>query len=124
MKQMILQQKIEQLSINIKSQSGNFPDLVSLALHQLAAVRLQTNPALIETAKSNLNKWLDKTPNVTAWLEWQNILETKSLKKVLEIMTAETGEGQRLRSSSPFAGLVTEQERHTVIEYCEKAKPF
>ncbi len=121
---MTLQQKIEQLSIKIKPQSGNFSDLVSLALHQLAAVRLQTNPALIETAKSNLNKWLEKTPNVTAWLEWQNILETKSLKKVLEIMTAETGEGQRLRSSSPFAGLVTEQERHAVIEYCEKAKPF
>jgi hypothetical protein len=121
---MTLQQKIEQLSINIKPQSGNFPDLVSLALHQLAAVRLQTNPALIETAKSNLQKWLEKTPNVNAWIEWQSILETKSLKKVLKIMTAETSEGQRLRSSSPFAGLVTEQERRTVIEYCEKAKPF
>jgi hypothetical protein len=121
---MNLQQKIEQLSINIKPQSGNFSDLVSLALHQLAALRLRTNPALIETAKSNLQKWLKKTPNVNAWLEWQNILETKSLKKVLEIITAETDEGQRLRSSSPFAGLVTEQERKIIIEYCEKAKPF
>ncbi len=121
---MTLEQKIEHLSINIKTESGNFSDLISLALHQLAAVRLQTNPILIETAKSNLTKWLEKTPNVNAWLEWQNILETKSLKNVIDLMLVETDEGQRLRSSSPFAGLVTEQERKIIIEYCEKAKPF
>lgn len=121
---MNLQKKIEQLSINIKPQTGNFSDLVSLALHQLAAIRLRSNPSLLEKAKLNLYNWLEKTPDVKAWLEWKEILETESLENILKILTAETDEAQRLRSSSPFVGLVTTQERKAIIEYCEKAKPF
>ncbi len=121
---MSLQKTIGRLSINSKLQSANFSDAVSLALHQLAAIRLQANPMLIEKAKSTLQNWLKKTPNVSAWLEWETILETKSLENVLEIITAETDKGQHLRSSSPFVGLVTAQERKAIIEYCEKAKPF
>jgi hypothetical protein len=121
---MNLQNKIEQLPININPKSTNFSDLISLALHQLVAVRLRSNPLLIEKAKANLQNWLETTPNITAWLEWKTILETKSLEVILEILTTETDEGQRLRSSSPFVGLVTAQERTAIIEYCEKAKPF
>lgn len=98
--------------------------MVSLSLHQLVVVRLGSNPLLMEKAKSNLQNWLEKTPNVSAWLEWKEILETKSLEEILEIIIDETDEGQRLRSSSPFAGLVTSEERRAVIEYCEKTKPF
>jgi hypothetical protein len=121
---MKLQNKIEQLSIKISPQSANFSDLVSLALHHFVAVRLRSNPLLIEKAKSNLRNWLEETPNVVAWLEWKTILETENIEEVLKILTAETDEGQRLRSSSPFAGLVTTEERSEIIKYCEKAKPF
>ena len=119
-----LQTNIRHLSVEIKPQSLNFSDLVALALHQLVAVRLRSNPSLIEKAKSNLKHWLAKTPNVSAWLEWKTILETKNFDDILEILTIETEEGQRLRSSSPFVGLITAQERKAIIEYCEKAKPF
>lgn len=115
-------QQIEQLSIKINPQSANFSDLVSLALHQLAAVRLRSNPGLIEKAKSNLHNWLAENPNVSAWIEWKTILETKSLENILKLITDETDGGQRLRSSSPFVGLVTAEERWAIIEYCEKAK--
>lgn len=121
---MKLPENIEQLSINIESSTNNFSDMISLALHQLTAVRLRANPSLVEKAKSNLQAWLEKNPNVSAWLEWKTILETNSLETVLKKMLAETDEGQRLRSSSPFVGLVTPQERNFIIEYCEKAKPF
>lgn len=121
---MNLQEQIENLTLNIETQSKNYPDLVSLLLHKLVAVRLRSNPGLIEKAKSNLRNWLRKTPNVAAWLEWEEILEAKSLNEVLAILVSESDEGQRLRSSSPFAGIITAQERKTVIEYCEKAKPF
>ena len=120
---MTLRQQIEE-QITLSSNSANFSDLISLALHQLAAARLRANPILIEKAKSTLQSWLDKTLNVAAWLEWKTILESKSLTDILEILTAENDEGQRLRSSSPFVGLVTAQERKAIIEYCEKAKPF
>lgn len=102
----------------------NFSDLISLALHRAVAVRLRSNPNLIRRAETNLQNWLRINPNTPAWLEWRTILENESLENILKIITAETDEGQRLRSSSPFAGLVAAEERRAIIEYCEKAKSF
>lgn len=121
---MNLQKKIEQLSITDNFKLLNFPDSVSLVLHQIVAVRLRSNPLLLEDATLTLDKWLAKNPNINAWLEWKRVLETQSFENILKILTDETAEGQRLRSSSPFVGFVTDQERKSVIEYCEKAKPF
>lgn len=106
------------------SDAANFPDLLSLIVHRLAAERLRSNPQLVEIAKNNLKNWLKKNPSVGAWLEWQEILETESLENILKIITAETDEGQRLRSSSPFAGIIGEEERQRVIKICAEAKPF
>jgi len=102
----------------------NVSDLISLALHRAVAFRLRSNPNLIRHAETNLQNWLSINPNTPAWLEWRTILEKESLENILKIITAETDEGQRLRSSSPFAGLVTAEERRAIIEYCEKAEPF
>lgn len=102
----------------------NFPDLISLLVHHRVAQQLRSNPGLIEKAKVNLLNWLSKNSAVGAWLEWKEILETESVEKIIQIITADTDEGQRLRSSSPFVGFITAQERHAIIEYCEKAKPF
>lgn len=103
--------------------SPQFHDLVSLALHRAVAHRLRSNPRLIQKAKSNLNNWLSSNQAVSAWLEWWEILETSSVEKILKIITAETEEGQRLRSSSPFVGLITAEERRQIIKKCEKARP-
>lgn len=108
----------------ISRRAANFPDLLSLLVHRLAAGRLRANPELIEIAKTNLENWLNKTPAVGAWLEWKEILETESLENILKIITAETDEGQRLRSSSPFAGLISEEEWRRAVKICAKAKPF
>jgi len=102
----------------------NFSDLISLALHRVVAVRLRSNPNLVRQAETNLQNWLSRNPNTQAWIEWRAILENESLENILKIITAETDEGQRLRSSSPFAGLVAAEERRAIIEYCEKAKSF
>ncbi len=101
----------------------NFSDLISLALHHVVAFRLRSNPHLLQKAETNLNNWLSKNSTVGAWLEWKKILETENLENILKIITVETDEGQRLRSSSPFVGLVTKEERRIIIEDCEKARP-
>lgn len=103
--------------------SPQFHDFVSLALHRAVAHRLRSNPRLIQKAKSNLKNWLSGNRAISAWLEWREILETSSIEKVLKIITAETEEGQRLRSSSPFVGLITAEERRQIIKECEKARP-
>jgi hypothetical protein len=119
-----LKNNIEQLSKLAESQSQNFPDMLSLVVHRLAAERLRSDPRLLEVAKTNLKNWLRENPTVGAWLEWKEILETESLENILKIITAATDEGQRLRSSSPFAGLISEEEWRKTIEICAEAKPF
>lgn len=121
---MNLQEQIQSLTNKSEFTADNLPDLISVALHRVVALRLRANPNLLQKAKTNLQNWLSKNPNVQAWLEWKTILETESLETILEIITAETDEAQRLRSSSPFVGLITAEERRAIIEYCEKAKPF
>jgi hypothetical protein len=133
---MTLQEKIEQLSTqtefdasghetfnNFKTalQHKNFSDLISLNLHRVVAHRLIANSQLIKKAASNLDNWLNVNPNESAWLEWRDILTNESVENIVKIITADTDEGQRLRSSSPFAGLLTKQERQIIIEECEKA---
>lgn len=116
--------QIQNLTTKSEFTVNNFPDLISIALHRAVALRLRSNPNLLQKAKINLRNWLSKNPNVQSWLEWKTILENENLENILKIITAETDEGQRLRSSSPFVGLVTAEERRAIIEYCEKAKSF
>ncbi len=133
---MTLQQKIEQLFTRTEFEAADhetfndsktvlphrhFSDLISLNLHRVVAHRLIVNPQLLRKAASNLENWLSVNPNEPAWLEWKKILANESVESIIKIITADTDEGQRLRSSSPFAGLLTKQERRTIIGECEKA---
>ena len=46
--------------------------------------------------------------------EWKEIL-SRPWTQVREILLEDSDEGQRLRSSKPFAGIVTEEERLEII---------
>ena len=133
---MTLQEKIEQLFTQTEFNANdhetfndfkttlphrNFSDLISPNLHRVVAHRLITNPQLMKKAESNLDNWLSVNPDEPAWLEWKQILANESVENIIKIITADTDEGQRMRSSSPFAGLLTKQERRMIIEECEKA---
>ena len=43
--------------------------------------------------------------------EWKTLIETHPWKELREMLLEESDEGQHLRSSHPFKGLVTESER-------------
>lgn len=53
--------------------------------------------------------------------EWLSILERLTTEELLALITAETDEGQRLRQSSPFAGVSTDEERLEIMDACERA---
>jgi hypothetical protein len=101
----------------------NFVDLFSLSLHRAVAEKMITNEAeVLRIARNNLERWL-KSPSFEgverfALLEWQNILNTYRPDEIRRIMTAETDDGQRLRSSSPFAGVLTRDERMSTWSAC------
>ena len=90
-------------------------DARSLAMHCRIVQKISRDPRLLEKAKDNLSRWSTKIggPKPHYLMEWQEILD-KPWLTVAEIMTSMSEEGTRLRSSSPFAGILTEKEREQI----------
>lgn len=96
-------------------------DAVDLAMCRVIAAKVRRDPSLIRIAEENLRRWKRKLrPWPRALREWEEILAHKSLKRVLEILTQDSDEGQRLRQSDPFVGILTEQERLSFLSNYDK----
>jgi hypothetical protein len=90
----------------------------SLALHQAVAEKLARQPELLEVARRNLRGWLTQGPQ-PALLEWQQILDTLSLRDLLRFLRAPDERAACLRQSSPFAGILGPQERQAILDRYE-----
>ena len=102
-----------------------FLDEFALAYHRAVAERLRGDGAtVIEHARRNLDRWTGggrPGPGVPQALEeWRKILDDSDLDKLIEIITDPSDEGQRLRSSSPFAGTLSPEERLEILATCEQ----
>lgn len=89
----------------------------SLAMHCLIAQKIDRNLRLLDIARRNLATWRarygDNPPR--ALEEWQAIL-THPWPKIAALITDPGEAATRLRQSSPFAGVLTQSERHRVYE--------
>ena len=104
------------------SRQNNFVDLFNLMLHRAVAERLRKSPeSVLQIARNNLQNWLKN--DEYALVEWQDILETKTPEQIIKIISEDTDEGQRLRSSSPFAGVLSEAEREKIWSDCAEIRP-
>jgi hypothetical protein len=90
-------------------------DARSLAMHCKIAQKISLDSKLLEIAKRNLARWTKKsTGQKPAYLqEWRDILDRPWLE-IAEIITSMNEESTRLRSSSPFAGVLDDQERQRI----------
>lgn len=71
--------------------------------------------------RANLRHWKKRNGRLApAHREWELILAQNPIERVLEILTQDNDEGQRLRQSDPFAGILSEQERITFFKFNEK----
>jgi hypothetical protein len=53
--------------------------------------------------------------------EWLDLLKSSSLEKVLELLVDDSENARQLRQSTPFAGILTQEERRRIIEKHESA---
>lgn len=94
-----------------------------LGEHQAIAERLRLAPRrAIDFALGNIARWSrEYAPgHQPEWLiEWRQLL-TGPLAALIEALTADTEQATRLRTSSPFVGLLTYEER---IEILERIQP-
>lgn len=87
-------------------------DWRSLRMHRLIAERLRANPeGVLSVARENIRRW-SAVRGAHQYSEWTGILDL-GVEAVLEVLEAETHEGQRLRSSAPFTGILSHEERNS-----------
>ena len=87
-----------------------------LALTRITVARIDEDPSLVRIGLENIERWTRQKggylPGCHA--EWKALIETQPWERLREMLLEESDEGQRLRSSHPFKGLVTEAERRQV----------
>ncbi|MGD9562490.1 MAG: hypothetical protein AB7F88_09765 [Pyrinomonadaceae bacterium] len=89
------------------------------------AERLLTDPdRVIKKAKSNIARWIGRAdrndPFARSYFEWKEILESRSPDEIRRLILRKDDEGQYLRSTTPFAGIVSRDERVAVLRECEE----
>jgi hypothetical protein len=87
----------------------------SLALHEEIARRLSASPKLIEIAKENIARWVEKDGELPPWKEWREILD-RPLTEIIGALTSRDEKATHLRQSSPFCGILSPRERWRIYE--------
>jgi hypothetical protein len=97
----------------------------SLALHREIAERIRRNPELLAKVRERLGKDISSgqfsASLVDAMQEWLNLLKTVSLEELLALLVDDSENARRLRQSTPFAGILTQEERRRILETHESA---
>ena len=90
----------------------------SRMLHKEIAKKLKSNPDLWDIPKNNLIKWKKTRGKLApALIEWDHILNRQTIEQILSILESSSEEAVRLRSSSPFTGILNENERKRIFEF-------
>ncbi|MBM2616855.1 helix-turn-helix domain-containing protein [Actinoplanes sp. LDG1-06] len=94
-------------------------ELEQLWLHQAIAARLAASPAaVLALAEINIRRLRRLHPGGSEW-EWLDrweVLLAGEPAAVLDALTSPAQYAVRLRSASPFAGVLSERERRAVLE--------
>ena len=90
-------------------------DARSLAMHCAIARKIARDPSVIDKARRNLQRWIKKSGGAPApyLLEWKEVLD-RPWPNIATLITRMDQEATRLRSSSPFAGILTDKERDKI----------
>jgi hypothetical protein len=92
-------------------------DQRSLALGRAIAARLPGHPELVERAKASLARWQKafSPRRLPTPQEWEGIL-AGPLDGIIVILTSGDERAIRLCQSSPFTGVLSEQERMVIFQ--------
>lgn len=90
-------------------------DARSLAMHCMIVQKIERSPELLDIAKRNIERWIAKSvkPRPGYLHEWQEILD-RPWSEIADMITSMNDEATRLRSSSPFAGVLDDKERDQI----------
>ena len=89
----------------------------SLMLHRFVADKIRRDPALFGVARATLARWLAKVDAAShPYLErWGNLMD-QGMEICLAVAVEESQRADALRQNSPFAGVLTNVERFTLLK--------
>lgn len=92
-------------------------DRKSLELHRLAVQKIKADPALFCRVQETLTRFMAKSGTTPSpyLMEWQSILD-QGMEAALSVAVEDSERAQVLRSSSPFSGVLDEEERLAFLE--------
>ena len=87
-----------------------------LAMTRVIVAKIDRDPALVRIGLENIERWTRQNKGYLprCHAEWKELIETHSWERLREILLQEYDEGQRLRSSHPFTGILTQDERDAI----------
>ena len=89
-----------------------------LALHRAAAAKIDANPKLLRTVRENLARRGREEPGELprGFEYWENMLQLLTWSEIRPMLTDDSDEHRRLRTSSPFLELLTEEEKAEILQ--------
>jgi hypothetical protein len=105
----------ENLAITSGTLQHRIIEARSLAMHCLAARKIDKNPKLLAEARDTLKKWRSRYVGDTprALDEWAAILKSP-WPEIAALITDPGERATRLRQSTPFAGVLSPKERERI----------
>lgn len=96
-------------------------DQRSLAMDVAIAEMIRSRPELLDRARTTLARWIAQNePDVpAALLEWREILDRSSVEEILQLLTRSDEDACRLRQSSPFCGILSDEKRLAILREYE-----
>lgn len=89
--------------------------LRNLVAHGMIAEKMLRDPSVIALARENLRRWIARRGLSPAFSEWREILDAEPRAIAAKILAVDE-DGMRLRSSSPFVGILNPSEFELVYK--------
>jgi hypothetical protein len=87
-------------------------------MDRAVAAKIRENPSVLEMAKQNLGRWRRQNGGVPAPAheEWERVLRFLTAAQIADFIVSGTPMAARLSQSSPFAGVLSEEERRHIFQ--------
>ncbi|MEI6083101.1 MAG: hypothetical protein WCS70_02240 [Verrucomicrobiota bacterium] len=99
----------------------------NFAMHEVIADVLRRDPSKLDLAVAWIQRFLDKPDydihSKDALTEWLDLIQSRGLTGVLEVLADRGEEATRMRQSSPFAVIMPQDERLKILQRYEARRP-
>ena len=93
-------------------------DRRTLELTRLLVAKMDAEPKLLQIAIGNLERRRNEHRYRPKCLDlWDHIFANENWEQIRERLLEESDEGQRIRTSHPFVGILTQEERESVYPF-------